>query len=150
MSTSVRWVADRRRPARARTRTRRIIGVAQSLITLLLGVIVVAAVAIILRGIPATGPSLTGLTAGANDVAPEQLTAAAADALEDTTKAGGSGYRFEIVQTSTMVAKAAGPKIPIPDPVTRGTLRMADTYYLNALLERGVGGAGLEPATPSV
>ena len=70
--------------------------------------------------------------------APEQLTAAAADALEDTTKVGGSGYRFEILQTSTMVAKPGGPKVPIPDPVTRGTLRLADTYYLNALLERGV------------
>jgi hypothetical protein len=83
-------------------------------------------------------PSTSAFAGAAADLTPEQLTAAAADKLEDTTKAGGSGYRFEIVQTSTMVAKPGGPRIPIPDPVTRGTLRMADTYYLNALLERGV------------
>jgi hypothetical protein len=37
-----------------------------------------------------------------------------------------------------MVAKVGGPKIPVPDPLSRGTLGLADTYYLNALLEEGV------------
>jgi hypothetical protein len=67
-----------------------------------------------------------------------ELMDGAATKLQATTDAGGSGYRFEITQTSTMIAKAGGPRIPVPNPVTRGTLRMADTYFLNAILEQGV------------
>jgi hypothetical protein len=37
-----------------------------------------------------------------------------------------------------MVAKADGPRIAVPDPITRGTLRMADTYFLNSVIEEGV------------
>lgn len=78
------------------------------------------------------------LHGGAAALDPRQLTDAAAGFLEDATRLGGQGYRFEIVQTSTMVAKPDGPKIPIPDETGRGTKELADRYYLHTLLERGV------------
>lgn len=79
-----------------------------------------------------------GLNAGVTAVEPTELMVAAAAALEDATRPGGPGYRFEIVQTSTMVAKPDGPKIPIPNAIGRGTKELADRYYLHTLLERGV------------
>lgn len=82
------------------------------------------------------------LAAGlASDVATadaKDVTNAAADALEATLLPGGPGYRFEIVQTSTMLAKPDGPKIPIPADSGRGTKELADRYYLHTILERGV------------
>jgi len=138
MSTTVRWVAGRQRPGRTRSGSQRILDLVRNAATLVLGLVVIAGVGFFLRGMPGSPQTVVGLAGGANAVPPQQLTAAAADLLANTTEAGGSGYRFNIVQTSTMVAKAGGPKIPVPDPVTRGTLRMADTYYLNALLEQGV------------
>jgi hypothetical protein len=76
---------------------------------------------------------------GPADMDPADLADAAATALEQATSFGGGGYRFEIIQTSTMVAKPDGPKIPVPDPSDpHKTLRQADSYYLNALLESGV------------
>jgi hypothetical protein len=77
------------------------------------------------------------LHGGAAALDPRQLTEAAAGLLEETTRPGGPGYRFEIVQTSTMVAKPDGPKIPIPNAEGRGTKELADRYYLHTLLERG-------------
>lgn len=78
------------------------------------------------------------LNAGVAAADPTELMAAAAAALEDATRPGGPGYRFEIVQTSTMVAKPDGPKVPIPNATGRGTKELADRYYLHTLLERGV------------
>ena len=79
-----------------------------------------------------------GLNAGVTAVDPTQLMVVAAALLEEATSPVGSGYRFEIVQASTMVAKPDGPRIPIPDAVGRGTKELADRYYLHTLLERGV------------
>src|SRR4051794_22390933 len=56
------------------------------------------------------------ITGGAPNGSPAALASAAADLLEQTTAKGGTGYRFEIVQRSTLVAKAGGPRIDIPDP----------------------------------
>ena len=70
-----------------------------------------------------------GLNAGVTAVEPTELMVAAAAALEDATRPGGPGYRFEIVQTSTMVAKPDGPKIPIPNaigPVRQRGVRTVD------------------------
>jgi hypothetical protein len=78
------------------------------------------------------------LGGGAATIDPAELTAAAAADLEAATRLGGSGYRFEIVQTSTMVAKPDGPRIPIPAAEGRGTAELADRYYLNAVLETGL------------
>jgi hypothetical protein len=78
------------------------------------------------------------MNAGVTALDPAELTATAAALLEGSTRPGGPGYRFEIVQTSTMVAKPGGPQIPIPNATGRGTKELADRYYLHTLLERGV------------
>lgn len=136
MSASVRWIADRERRRRREGRLAHGLGSAG---TLVLGIILMIAIGLALRGgLPTERPTLVALAGGAENATPEQLTGSAADVLDDSTKAGGGGYRFEIIQTSTMVAKPGGPRIPIPDPVTRGTLRMDDTYFLSAIIEQGV------------
>lgn len=78
------------------------------------------------------------LSAGVENATPEELLTAAADLLETVTRPGGGGYRFEIIQTSTMVAKDGGPQIPVPADTGRGTSELVDRYYLHALLEEGV------------
>lgn len=107
------------------------------IVALLVPVLLLATVALVRASGLVTGPTRVGLI-GAQSLDPADLTAAAADSLEDTTKAGGSGYRFQIVQTSTMVAKPDGPRIEVPDPITGDTLRLADTYFLNSVIEEGV------------
>jgi hypothetical protein len=69
---------------------------------------------------------------------PEKLDAAAA-ALETASREGGGGYRFEIVQTQTLVAKPGGPRIDIPDPADRsGSLGVVDELVVAQHLERGI------------
>jgi hypothetical protein len=75
---------------------------------------------------------------GAPGGTPAELKAAAADLLAATTAKGGTGYRFEIVQRSTLKARQGGPRIEIPDPADRGkSLGSVDAYYLNGLVETG-------------
>jgi len=107
------------------------------IVALLVPVLLLATVALVRASGVVTGPTAVGLI-GAQSLDPADLTAAAADRLEDTTKAGGTGYRFQIVQTSTMVAKADGPRIEVPDPITGDTLKLADSYFLNSVIELGV------------
>lgn len=107
------------------------------IVALLVPLLLIATVALVRASGMVNGSTVSGLI-GAQSLDPTDITAAAADLLEDTTKPGGSGYRFQIVQTSTMMAKPGGPRIAVPDPLTRGTLRMADTYFLNAIIEQGV------------
>jgi hypothetical protein len=134
MATSVRWVGDRERGRRRGRRTELLSRVA----TVALGIVIVAGLVILRGGLPAARPALVGLVGAVQNLTPTDLTAAAADVLEASTKPGGPGYRFQIVQTSTMVAKPDGPRIAVPDPITRGTLRLADMYFLNSLIEHGV------------
>ena len=78
------------------------------------------------------------VTAGAPAGTPDELKSAAADLLAAATAKGGAGYRFEIVQRSTLTAKPGGPLIEIPDPADRTkSLGLADTYYLIGLVETG-------------
>jgi hypothetical protein len=78
------------------------------------------------------------VTGGAPIAGPAELKAAAADLLEAAVAKGGTGYRFEIVQRSTLVAKEGGPRIEVPDPIDRTkSLGLADEYYLIGLIETG-------------
>jgi hypothetical protein len=80
----------------------------------------------------ASGQDPHGLTA-------DQIKSNAADQLELATGPLGSGYSFEIVQTSTMTARPGGPLIPIPDPQNgRQIIGEAAEYPYYTLLERGV------------
>jgi hypothetical protein len=82
--------------------------------------------------------SVADITGGAPAGTPVELTAAAADLLEATTRAGGTGYRFEIVQRSTLVAREGGPLLDIPDPADPAkSLGATDRYYLNGLTQIG-------------
>ena len=77
--------------------------------------------------------------AGASGLSPSQLTDGAAAKLEAATAAGGKGYSFRITQTSTITAKADGPRIEIPDPVDpHKSLGFADDYLFYSLIERGI------------
>lgn len=78
------------------------------------------------------------VTGGAPSAEPATLTSAAADLLEQATAKDGAGYRFEIVQRSTLVAKDGGPRIEIPDPddATK-TLGESDRYEVGSLVETG-------------
>ncbi len=127
---------DAARPSNAAAYSRHLPG-GHTLAVLAIPVIMIAGLAFA-RPLVASAPALVGLAAGAQDLPPADLTTVAAENLERATRAGGPGYRFQIVQTSTMVAKPGGPRIAVPDPITRGTLRMADSYFLNALIEQGV------------
>lgn len=106
------------------------------IVALLVPLLLLATVALVRASGVINGATLGPI--GAQSLDPADLTAAAADHLEDATKAGGPGYRFQIVQTSTMVAKPDGPRIEVPDPITGDTLRLADTYFLNSVIEQGV------------
>lgn len=132
---SVRWAADRDR-RRARSGLPELLQLAG---TLVVGLVILAGLAVALRGGPAIAqPALLGLSAGAERLAPDELPIAAADKLEYATKAGGAGYTFEVVQRSTMRAKAGGPQIEIPDPSDRyKSLGFADSYALGTLVEAG-------------
>jgi hypothetical protein len=78
------------------------------------------------------------VTGGAPNGTPVDLKTAAAGLLEATTAKGGTGYRFEIVQRSTITARPGGPLVVIPDPVDPyRSLGTADRYYLAGLTESG-------------
>jgi hypothetical protein len=68
-----------------------------------------------------------------------ELMSSAADQLEQATHKGGSGFAFEIAQTSTITAKPGGPLIDIPSPTNAyEIIGQADVYPLNTMLESGV------------
>lgn len=78
------------------------------------------------------------IVVGAESLTPDDAKTAAAAKLEAATAKGGTGYVFEIVQTSTIKTKAGGPKIDVPDPANPlKTLRKADEYLFYSLIERG-------------
>ena len=105
--------------------------------------LVLLAAILLARPMALARPTLLGLTAGAGEATPEQLTRVAADVLDDAVTAG-TGFTFEIVQHSTIVARPGGSLVEIPDPIDRTkTLGEAATYALGTYLERGfVTGAG--------
>jgi hypothetical protein len=78
------------------------------------------------------------LAGAATAVTPDELKAGAAGVLERATQPGGSGYTFEIVQTTTIAAKPGGPLVDIPDPNDRHkSLGTAESYELTSYIERG-------------
>jgi len=117
-------------------------------LTLALPVVVVAGLVLVRAGgidagstrksaFDADGP-VSGLSAGALNADPATLKSTAADLLAATTAKGGSGYRFEIVQRSTLHAKLGGPALLVPDPDDpQAPPKEADEAYLIGLLETG-------------
>lgn len=99
---------------------------------------VLAALVAVARAIAPGPPTLLALTSGVENATPEQLSEIAADALETATAPGGTGYRFEIIQTSTIVAKPGGPLVSVPSEAGRGSAGTTERYFLNSLIERGV------------
>lgn len=86
---------------------------------------------------PVTVP-VESVIGGAPNAAPAAIASAAADLLEQATAEGGTGYRFEIAQRSTLVALAGGPLIPVPDPDDRTkTIGRAERYDVGSLVETG-------------
>ena len=137
MSTGVRWVADRERAGRGRRgRLGELHGGAGSLV---LGAAVLLIVGLVVRGgLLSERPTLAGPGAGAGALSPTELTAGAASTLSDALAPGGTGLEFEIVQTSTIVARPGGPLVELPDPADRTkSLGFAERYPLGTLIERG-------------
>ncbi|MFP5343252.1 MAG: hypothetical protein ACLGIJ_10045 [Candidatus Limnocylindria bacterium] len=99
-------------------------------------VIAIAGTVALLRGGLLEDP--LGLNGGAEYATPPELIALSADVLEQATTPGAGGYRFEVLQTSTMVARPGGPRIPVPDAIGRGTAFLADRYFLHSMIEQGV------------
>ena len=83
-------------------------------------------------------PTWVSLTGAAANLTPDELKGAAADILERTTRNGGSGYTFEIVQRSSINARPGGPLVDIPDPNDRHkSLGKTASYDLATYIERG-------------
>lgn len=83
------------------------------------------------------GPAASA-QAGATAQEPSARLASAAGILEQATAKSGPGYTFEIIQRSTIHARAGGPRIEIPDPIDRNkSLGFADAYDVGSLIERG-------------
>lgn len=100
--------------------------------------IVLLATLLLARPLALARPTPLGLTAGAENATPAQLTAVAADALDDALTRG-AGITFEIVQRQVLVAPEGGPLLEIPDPADRAkVLEVTDRYALHVLVERGV------------
>jgi hypothetical protein len=72
---------------------------------------------------------------GAPAGTPTELKAGAASLLEQATTRGGTGYRFEIVQRTTLHARPGGPKIE--GPGADGKPAEVDSAYLLGLVETG-------------
>lgn len=113
------------------------VGGGMAIALILLPVLLIGLVTVARTAFAGTVPSLHP---GVAALAPADLTDAAADLLEGvTTTPGGTGVTFEVVQRSTLVARADGPRIEIPDPADPyKSLGLADTYDLAVYLERGM------------
>jgi len=137
MSAGVRWVADRRRGDR-RTASG-LGGFLGQFLTLVAGLLVLVIAGLILHGGPVPPqPTAVTLLGGAERASTQQLTATAAEELDQALTGAGTGIEFEIVQTSTITARPDGPLVDIPDPTDRAkTLGTAERYVMGTLIERG-------------
>lgn len=125
---------------RQRSWRRRLTGGLVDTTALVLGAVVLLSVATIARaGLTAPRPALEF---GAGAAAVDAVQSSAADVLEAALAKGGSGISFEVVQRSTIKAKADGPKIAVPDLLDpHKTVGQANEYFLNALTQRGFANA---------
>lgn len=107
----------------------------------LVAVVVVAAVALAAARTPPTTVTtpVSAVSGGAPAGTADQLRLAAADLLEQATAKDGSGYRFELVQRSTVKARPGGPKLPIPNPddPQAQPIDETDAQYFIGLTESG-------------
>jgi hypothetical protein len=101
--------------------------------------------AVLLTGVAALIAARMGLaTVGGviqdpSKLSADDLKAAAASQLEAAVGPLGTGYAFEIVQTSTITARPGGPQVEIPDPANgRQVIGTADSYPYYTLLEQGI------------
>lgn len=127
----VTWIAGRESSSKLWTHA----------LLLAIGVALVASMALLARDgrlLRSEGVLVPLIRGGAAPGTPAELAAGAAQRLDEALASSG-GLTFEIVQTSTLVARQGGPRIPIPDPSDRHkTLGLADTYPLTTLAEFGV------------
>ncbi len=79
-----------------------------------------------------------GLDGGAETATPAELTATAADVLDQATAPGGGGYTFSIVQTAAIVAREGSPGIEVGDPADPTKVTLVERHDLATYLERGV------------
>src|SRR5690606_35419604 len=101
-----------------------------------LPVVLLATVAMV-RAATVGPTTLLGLTVGAEEATPEQLTATASNVLEAASAKAGAGYAFEIVQTSTMVQRPNGPPIAIEPAAGSGEPALVVEHLLATYLESG-------------
>lgn len=77
----------------------------------------VLVIALLTAGTVIARSASTGTWAGGAPAgSPAELTAAAADRLEQATAVGGTGYRFSVVQTAVLHQREGGEPIPVVDP----------------------------------
>lgn len=122
-------------------RSRGLAAIAAVVVPILVASVVIGGTALVRAGglDAMTAPTPNAILVGAEALTPNDAKAAAASKLEASTAKGGTGYAFEIVQTSTIKVKAGGPKIDVPDPANPlKTLRQADEYLFYSLAERGI------------
>lgn len=103
----------------------------------LVPVLLLAAVALVrASGLPTR--SMFVLTGGAESRTPAELQSLAADTLEQAIASDGTGYIFEIVQHATLVARADGAPLEVPDPADPQKLIAVPSVALGSYLERGL------------
>lgn len=130
-STRASLGADPRRGQASQGRIRQL---AELVLT---AIVALALLAILLVGRQQLPTNLFAVGA-ATPESPAAAMTSAASLLEQRIAPGAAGYTFEILQRSTIHARAGGPQIEIPDPTDRHkSLGFADTYEVGALIERG-------------
>lgn len=104
--------------------------------SILLLIAIVGAVALVRGGL--VPERQTGLTAGAEDATPVELTTAAADVIEGATAPGGRGYTFSVIQSAAMVAREGSEGLEVGDPADPAKVILVERHELATYLERGV------------
>jgi hypothetical protein len=105
------------------------------LLAILLPLLVVAAIALFRTGLL---EHPTGLDGGAENATPTELTATAADVLDQAAAKGGAGYTFSVVQSAALVAREGSEGIEVGDPADPAKVILVDRHELATYLERGV------------
>lgn len=110
----------------------------RTLVLLLVPILLLASVALTRASGLTTRPAAVLAPGAAATMAPEALTASAADLLEQATRKGGTGVTFAVVQRSRIEARPDGEPLELPDATDPTKHVVVEAIPAGTYLERGV------------